>query len=67
MDFKEPEAEDADPRGRIAFLEEKLNQHDHDIAILQDKVTQLSTDFERLVGEVSALRSAVMSPTVTPS
>jgi hypothetical protein len=29
-----------------------------DVAILQDKVTQLPTDFERLVGEVSILRSA---------
>jgi hypothetical protein len=67
MDFKEPEAEDADPRGRIAFLEEKLNQHDHDIAILQTEVRQLSTDFGCLVGEVSALRSALMSLTVTPS
>jgi hypothetical protein len=55
MDFKE--AEDADARGRIAALEEKANQHSHIIAILQDKVTQLSTDFGRLVGEVSALRS----------
>jgi hypothetical protein len=26
--------------------------------MLQNKVTQFSTDFERLVGEVSALRSA---------
>jgi predicted nuclease with TOPRIM domain len=65
MDFKE--SEDADTRGRIAFLEEQSNQHSHDIAILQNKVTQLSTDFERLVGEVSELQSAAMSPTVTPS
>jgi predicted CopG family antitoxin len=55
VDFKE--AEDANARGRIAALEEKANQHSHVIAIWQDKVTQLSTDFERLVGEVSALRS----------
>jgi hypothetical protein len=67
MDFKEAEAEDADARGRIAALEKKEHQHSHDIATLQDKVTQLSTDFERLVGEVSALRSAAMSLTVTPS
>jgi hypothetical protein len=67
MDFKEPEAEDADARGRIAALEENANQHDRDIAMLQDKVTQLSTDFEHLVGEVSALQSAAISPTVTPS
>jgi uncharacterized coiled-coil protein SlyX len=60
IDFKERESEfeDADARGRIAFLEEKSNQHSHVIAILQDKVTQLSTDFGRLFGEVSALRSA---------
>jgi hypothetical protein len=56
MDFKE--TEDAHSRGRIAALEEKTNQHSHFIAMLQDKVTQLSTDFGRLVGEVSALRSA---------
>jgi FtsZ-binding cell division protein ZapB len=56
MDFKK--AEDADARGRIAVLEEKSNQHSHVIAILQTEVTQLSTDFGRLAGEVSALRSA---------
>jgi hypothetical protein len=55
-DFKE--AEDAEARGRIAALEEKSNQHDSVIAVLRDKVTRLSTDFECLVGEVSALRSA---------
>jgi hypothetical protein len=43
IDFKD--AEDADARGQIAALEEKTNQHSHVIAILQDKVTQLSTDF----------------------
>jgi hypothetical protein len=56
MSFKE--SEDADARGRIAAREEKANQHSHLIAILQDKVTQLSTAFGRLLGEVSALRSA---------
>jgi hypothetical protein len=56
MNFNE--AEDANARGRIAALEEKSNQHDHDIEVLQHEVTQLSTDFGRLVGEVSALRSA---------
>jgi hypothetical protein len=45
MDSKETETEDSDARGRIAALEEKSNQHSHVIAILQDKVTQLSTDF----------------------
>jgi hypothetical protein len=39
MDFKEAE----DARGRIAVLEEKANQHDSVIAVLQDKVTQRST------------------------
>jgi hypothetical protein len=58
MDFKKGETEDADARGRIAALEEKTNQHSHVIAILQDKISQLSTDFGRLVSEVSALRSA---------
>jgi hypothetical protein len=58
MNFKEEETEDADARGRIAAFEEKSNQHSHVIAILQDKVTQLSTDFGRIVGEVSSLRSA---------
>jgi archaellum component FlaC len=59
MDFKEPktETEDADTRERIATLEEQTNQHSHVIEVLEDKVTQLSTDFGRLVGEVSALRS----------
>jgi hypothetical protein len=44
----EAETEDADARGRIAFLKEKANQHSHVIAMLEDKVTQLSTDFGRL-------------------
>jgi hypothetical protein len=57
-DFKEAKAEDANARGRIAVLEEKTNQHSHVIAILQNKITQLSKDFGRLVSEVSALRSA---------
>jgi hypothetical protein len=51
------EAEDADARGRIAALEEKTDQHDSAIAVLQDKLKQLSTDFGRLTGEVSTLRS----------
>jgi hypothetical protein len=60
MDFQaaEAETEDADAHGRIAVLEEKVNQHSHIIAMLQDKVTQLSGDFLRLVAEFSALRSA---------
>jgi chromosome segregation ATPase len=52
MDFKEVKAED------IAGLEEKVQHCQDEIAMLQGKVTQLSTDFGRLVGEVSALRSA---------
>jgi outer membrane murein-binding lipoprotein Lpp len=60
MDFKESESEGADARGGIAGLEEKTNQHSHVIAMLQHKVTQLSTDFGRLVSEVSALRSAAV-------
>jgi hypothetical protein len=45
MDFKERETEDAVARGRIAALEERANQHSHVIVMLQNKVTQLSTDF----------------------
>jgi hypothetical protein len=58
MEFKKAEDTNADARERIAALDEKVNQHDRDITLLQDKATQLSTDFGRLVGEVSALRSA---------
>jgi archaellum component FlaC len=58
MDFQEAETEDANARGRIAALEEETNRHSHVIPMLEDKVTQLSTDFGRLGGEVSALRSA---------
>jgi hypothetical protein len=54
------ESENADARGRIAALEEKENYHCHVIAILHNKVTQFSTDFWRLVGEVSALRSVAV-------
>jgi prophage DNA circulation protein len=39
-------------------LKEKITQHSHVIAMLQDKVTQLCTYFEGVFGEVSALRSA---------
>jgi outer membrane murein-binding lipoprotein Lpp len=58
MSFKE--SEDADACERVAVFEEKANQHSHVIVMLQSKVTQLSTDFGRLVGEVSALRSAAV-------
>jgi hypothetical protein len=67
LDLKEGETEDADARGQIAILEETTNQHSHDIAILEDKVTELSTDFGRFVCEVSSLRSSLTSLTVTPS
>jgi chromosome segregation ATPase len=59
-------AEDSDACGRIVKFEEKPNQHNHVIEVLQDKVTQLSTYFEHLGGEVSALRSAA-SGIQTPS
>jgi hypothetical protein len=60
MDLKEAEAEteDADARGRIAVLEETTNQHSHRSAMLNDKVTHLSTDLGRLLGQISALPSA---------
>jgi uncharacterized coiled-coil protein SlyX len=65
MNFKEreakPEVEDANARGRIAALEKRSNQHSHVLAILQDKLTELSTDVGRLVGEVSALRCHFIS------
>jgi hypothetical protein len=65
-------AEDAGAGGRIAALEEKAQRHDRAIALLQDKFTQLSRDFGRLAGEVSALRSASagiagMPPAAEPS
>jgi hypothetical protein len=50
-----PEDANADARGRIPGLHEKPTQHPHVIAMLQNKVTQLSTNFEHLVGRVSAL------------
>jgi outer membrane murein-binding lipoprotein Lpp len=39
-------------------LKEKATQHSHVIAMLQDKVAQLCTDYKGLFDEVSALRSA---------
>jgi hypothetical protein len=51
-------AEDADAGGRIAALTEKANQHDYEISTVEDKVTQLSTNFEGFVVKVSTLRSA---------
>jgi hypothetical protein len=55
LDFKEGEAKDADTRGQMAALEGKTKQHSHVISMLQNEVTQLSTDFGHLVSEVSAL------------
>jgi hypothetical protein len=54
------EAEDSNARERIAALEEKTEQSGHSIAILQNELKFLTTDFGRLAGEVSALRSAVV-------
>jgi hypothetical protein len=53
-----PSADSDDSLGRIASLEEKSNQHSNFIAMLRNKVTSLSTDFDRLSMEISALRSA---------
>jgi hypothetical protein len=53
------EAEDAEARGRIAALEDEMEQHGHEIAFSQDELRQLATDFRRLPGEVSRLRSEV--------
>jgi hypothetical protein len=47
-----------DARGRLARLEEKAKQQDGPIAVLQNKFTQLSTDFGCFAGEVSAPPSA---------
>jgi hypothetical protein len=52
MDFKEAETEDENAHERNA------EQPEYVIVILQDKVTQLSTDFGSLVGEIASLRSA---------
>jgi hypothetical protein len=61
------EAEDADARGRIAALEERAEQHNRAIAVLQDNFKRLSTDFVRLAREVSALRSAAAPSVPTPT
>jgi hypothetical protein len=45
--------ETQDARTRITELEEKIARNDDETAILQNQLIQLSTDFERLVGEVS--------------
>jgi hypothetical protein len=58
--------EAADAGGRIAALNEKAKQHDCDIAVLQSELARLSTDFVRLAGEVSALRSVAAPPTPPP-
>jgi ribosomal protein L29 len=52
------EAENGDPRGRIAALEEVERKHNRDIVILQSEFTQLCTGIQRLAGEVAVLQSA---------
>jgi hypothetical protein len=54
----ETEAEDANSRGRIAALKAKAQHCEDEIAILQNKVTQFSTDFRCFINEVSTPRSA---------
>jgi hypothetical protein len=56
MNFKG--VEDSEARGRIAALEEKSNQQNRAIVFLQDKLNQLSTDFQLLAGDVTILRYA---------
>jgi hypothetical protein len=51
------ETEGAYARGRIAALDEKARHCDRAIAVLQDKLARLSTDFGCLAGAISALRS----------
>jgi chromosome segregation ATPase len=53
------QVEDAEARGRIAALEEQMEQHGREIAFSQDELRQFATDFRRLPGEVSTLRSEV--------
>jgi hypothetical protein len=57
MNSKEREAE-RESESKAAEVDAKANQQFHVIPLLQDKVTQLFTDFGRLVCEVSALRCA---------
>jgi hypothetical protein len=57
-DKKAKDAEAADPRRRIQALEEKAIQDASVIAVFQEKVMQLSTNFDHLGGEVLTLRSA---------
>jgi hypothetical protein len=54
ISFKNPE--EAETLERIAVLEERAQRSDRDIAILQ---REFATDFSRLTGEVSSLRSAM--------
>jgi archaellum component FlaC len=44
---------------RFPALEEQMEQQGHEIAFSQDELRQLATDFGRLAGEVSTLRSEV--------
>jgi hypothetical protein len=43
----------------VSALEEEVEQHRREIALSQDELRQLATDFGRLPGEVSSLRSGV--------
>jgi hypothetical protein len=61
-DLNKPE--DSNTLPRIAFLEETLHQHSQLIAILQNEFRQLSTDFGRLVSEVSALKAQIPSTVI---
>jgi hypothetical protein len=46
---------------RIAALEEKAKEYDHDIEMLQLKFMPIFTDFGRLLGEVSTVQSTKLS------
>jgi hypothetical protein len=47
------------PKQQFPALEEQMEQHGHEIAFSQDELRQFATDFGRLPGEVSRLRSEV--------
>jgi archaellum component FlaC len=58
MSLEETEAEDSDPHGRIAALEENAQRQDRVIVVLHNKVTQLVRNIGSLSREISTLRSA---------
>jgi hypothetical protein len=51
------ETEDSEARARIAVLEERSEKRDRNLALLESEFARLVTDFERLTGEVSELRT----------